>query len=92
MRLQISLSAAASKNYADWQKNMESKDNFGEIKRLDDNKLVAVDKAGNTLDTFVVDTIRRNTSIDTLDGEQTGTPSDKTKGDVRVDSTMEKGA
>lgn len=91
MKLQIALSAA-SKNYSDWQNNMKSKENFGEIKRLDDNKLVAVDTAGNTIETFVIDTKRRNTSIDTLDGQQTGTPSDKTENDVRVDSTLEKGA
>ena len=92
MKIQIALAGGASKNYADWQKSMESKDNFAEIKRLDDNKLVAVDGAGNTIDTFIVDTVRRNTQVDTLDSEQTGTPSDKTENDVRVDATLEKGA
>lgn len=91
MKLQISL-AGASRNYSEWQDRMKTKENFGEIKRLDDNKLVAVDKAGNPIDTFVVDTTRHNTSVDTLDSQQTGTPSDKTKNDVRVDSTLEKGA
>lgn len=91
MKLKIAL-AAASKNYSDWQNSMKSKENFGEIKRLDDNKLVAVDTAGNTIETFVIDTERKNTSVDTLDSQQTGTPSDKTKNDVRVDSTLEKGA
>jgi hypothetical protein len=91
MKIQIALSAA-SKNYSDWQNSMKSKENFGEIKRLDDNKLVAVDTAGNIIETFLVENERKNTSIDTLDGQQTGTPSDKTENDVRVDSTLEKGA
>jgi hypothetical protein len=91
MKIQIAL-GSASKNYSDWQNSMKSKENFGEIKRLDDNKLVAVDTAGNIIETFLVENERKNTSIDTLDGQQTGTPSDKTENDVRVDSTLEKGA
>lgn len=80
-------------DYAGWQDRMKQKPNFGEIKRLDDNKMVAVDTAGNTIETYVVDTDIKNPSADTLDAEQKGTPSDKTKNDTNVgENTLDKGA
>ena len=80
------------KNYAGWEEKMRATKNFGEIKRLDDNKLVAVDGAGNTIETFVIPTDRKNLKTDTMDSEQQGAPINKTGNDPKVDPKVEKGA
>jgi hypothetical protein len=106
MRIQISLAAdekpatdvvapapqAFGSAYDRWLAKVSAAKNFKEVKRLDNNKMVALDTAGNTIETFVIETERKNLKVDTLDAKQTGTPADKTAQDVRVDPKVEKGA
>lgn len=82
----------AGDNYAAWTQRMNADPKCKEIKRLDNNKMVAVDAAGNPIETFVIDTERKNLKVDTLDSEQNQTPADKTAQDNRVDPKVEKGA
>jgi hypothetical protein len=80
------------KNYDDWMTRMRDNPKFKEVKRLDNNKLVAVDEGGNTIESFVIPIEGKNLKTDTMDGEQAGFPKDKTENDTRVDSKVEKGA
>lgn len=80
-------------NYSDWIKRMEGSKNFGKIKRLDGNKMVAYDSANNIIETFTMPTDERgNMKTDTLDSEQKNAPIDKTGGDPTIDPKVEKGA
>lgn len=79
-------------DYSNWLSKVKAKPDFKEVKRLDNNKMVALDVGGNPIETFVIETERKNLKVDTLDSKQTGTPADKTAQDVRVDPKVEKGA
>lgn len=86
-------SGGVGTNYSDWMKRMEGSKNFGKIKRLDGNKMVAYDTGNNIIETFTMPTDERgNMKVDTLDSEQTNAPIDKTGNDPKIDSKVEKGA
>lgn len=90
MKIQIALATGNfGTNYSDWQDRMKGSKNFGEIKRLDNNKMVAFDTAGNTIETYTIDAdSSKINKTDTLEGEQSGTPADKTANDTTVGDPM----
>lgn len=90
MKIKIALAANFGTDYTVWQERMQKTKNFGEIKRLDDNKMVAIDTAGNTMESYTIQEgeLDKKNKTDTLDGEQSGAPSDKTENDTTIGDPM----